>query len=87
MKRRILGLGLVVVCAGATLAGCETLHPLGLRTRDDPSAARIVAPSEPQGFEAETPESDQELFRRKPSRLRGALSSEGAEVEQHLGIR
>lgn len=84
MNRRILRLGLVVGCAGAILTGCETPHPLGLRMRDDSQAARLVAPSESQEFGTDVEAGSRGFF--KPSRLRGALSSEGAEVEHHLGI-
>jgi hypothetical protein len=84
MKRRVLRLGWVVGCAGTILAGCQSLHPLGLRSRDDPSATRLITPGKLPESEPEMPEGTKGFF--KPSRLHGALSDEGAEVERHLGI-
>ncbi|HEX8199878.1 MAG TPA: hypothetical protein VF590_05285 [Isosphaeraceae bacterium] len=85
MKRRVLRLEWIVVGAGMILAGCQSLHPLGLRPRDDPSAGQPIAPTESSNPETALAEKIQGLH--KPSRLRGALSSEGAEVERHLGIQ
>ena len=40
MKRRILRLGPLLVCAGAALAGCETLNHNNLRPRAEEDALR-----------------------------------------------
>jgi hypothetical protein len=81
MNRRIPRLGPTVgllVAAVLAMPGCETLQH-NLRTssgRDAPREAEAKAEeaSEARGF-----------F--KPSRVSGAMSSEGREIEQSLGVR
>jgi hypothetical protein len=74
MKRRVLRLGLFVLAALSLLPGCESLeHYRRMRSQDDVKAD-AEEPSESKGF-----------F--KSSRVPGAMSSEGREIEQSLGIR
>jgi hypothetical protein len=76
MKRRIMGLGLALISACSFLAGCESLgHGAKSKASEDSIADKVdsVKPEPSKGF-----------F--KPSRLSGAMSSEGREVERDLGI-
>ena len=82
MIRRILRLGPILVCAGMALPGCETLqHNLRPRSEDDaPRAAEAKSDEDESG----DPPVSKGFF--KSSRLSGAMSSEGREIEQSLGI-
>lgn len=81
MKRRTLWLGLVAGCTVLAQTGCETLRS-GRRDRsvevpvavDDAEGESSSAPSGPKGFFSN-------------SRLPGALSSEGADIERSLGVK
>jgi hypothetical protein len=74
VKRRGLRLGLIVLSILSFLPGCESLeHYRRPRSQEDVKPDDDE-PSETKGF-----------F--KSSRIPGALSSEGREVEQSLGIR
>jgi hypothetical protein len=80
MIRRILRLGLILVCGSAALPGCETLqHNARPRSEND----------EPIATEAKAEESGESTSPKKffkPSRLSGAWSSEAREVERDLGV-
>ena len=80
MKRRILGIALALAAACSALTGCE-LFRHDVRSKSDGGApddetSRIgeVRSEAPKGF-----------F--KSSRLPGAMSDEGREIERDLGIR
>jgi hypothetical protein len=82
MIRRILRLGLILVCGGSALPGCETLqHTLRPRPeRDEPPATESTAGA------AEPAESPAPKGFFKSSRLSGAWSNEGREIERDLGV-
>jgi hypothetical protein len=74
VKRRELRLGLIVLSILSFLPGCESLeHYRRPRSQEDVKPEADES-SESKGF-----------F--KSSRIPGAMSSEGREVEQSLGIR
>jgi hypothetical protein len=82
MKRRRLPLAIGSALLGfAILPGCETLKHLGQR-RDSQTQTQ---PDEDVEKEKNRPEGLRNFF--KPTRLPGAMSSEGAEVERDLGVR
>ncbi len=71
MKRRILGLGLILVSSAALLVGCEMLeHNKRSRSPDD----------------AKSEEEKETSTFFKSSRISGAMSSEGRSIERDLGI-
>jgi hypothetical protein len=75
VKRRGLRLGLIVLSVLWFLPGCELLeHVRRPRTQEDAPSSDADEPSETKGFFTS-------------SRIPGALSSEGREVEQSLGVR
>ena len=85
MKFRTHGIGLALAFAsGLLLAGCENLHPAGMR------AKRVVAPLETEsGADRDDPKvaSPQEakgFF--NASRRPGAWSSEASDIEKNLGV-
>jgi hypothetical protein len=78
MKGRILPRVLAIVCAAALLPGCEMLRH-NLRPRSDDDTARVDDAKSEESIEAKG------FF--KSSRLSGAMSSEGREIEQSLGVR
>lgn len=86
MKRRILRLRLILVSValGSVLTGCEWLDQ-NLRRHADhdlEGMAELKAEEEAIGS---GPESDKNFF--KSSRLSGAVSSEGRDIERSLGIQ
>jgi hypothetical protein len=85
MSRRIAGwLSFVFGCAGVLVAGCETERKSALRPKSqDPAVPSAAARDEDDGSGETAPPKG--FFR--STRLPGALSSEGAEIEQHLGIQ
>jgi hypothetical protein len=74
MKRRVLQLGLIVLSALSVLPGCESLEHFRRTRSQDDVKADAEEKSESKGF-----------FR--STRVPGAMSSEGREIEQSLGIR
>ena len=82
MMRRIRGLGLALLSAFPFLTGCETLKQ-EVRTPKEP-ALEDVAEAAPEEGEVKS-EAPRGFF--KSSRLSGALSDEGREIERDLGIR
>jgi len=80
MKRRILKFGLALVCACPALAGCEWIHH-GLRTKADSTAGETGDSTKVEDVKSEAPKG---FF--KSTRLRGAMSDEGREIESSLGI-
>ena len=72
MKLRILRLGLILVSAVVVLPGCESLDRTR-RSREKDEVKSDADVSETKGF-----------F--KSSRLSGAMSSEGRDIEQSLGV-
>jgi hypothetical protein len=83
MRRRIVvWLSLAFGCAGALVAGCETYRKQGLRSKSEDPAVRSAAASDEEDSEPNKPPKG--FF--KPTRLSGALSSEGASIEKDLGI-
>lgn len=82
MKYRILWLALAIGCAGAGLTGCETLNWFGRKSSSSSDAMHSAATSDTESDDA--PAGPKGFF--KPTRLSGALSSEGAEIERHLGV-
>jgi hypothetical protein len=86
MIRRIFRLGLILVCGGAVLPGCETLkHETRPNSDSDvPHAAESTSESKESGDSSEsTPTKG--FF--KSSRLSGAMSSEGRDIERSLGVQ
>lgn len=88
MKRRILRFGLILACAGSTLTGCEWLdHNLRSRAKDDDliaAGSESESKSKSEGVIGAGPEAQGDFF--KSSRLSGAMSSEGREIEKSLGV-
>ena len=80
MKRRILELSLALACASPALAGCETLRH-GLRPDPDTTANIEDQPAEHPEVKSEPPKG---FF--KSTRLSGAMSDEGRDIEKSLGI-
>ena len=79
MKRRNLWLSLFLGgCLAASSTGCELWNRLGLRQKSNEDT-ELAEPS--KGSDSE---STRGFF--KPTRLSGALSDEGREIEQHLGV-
>jgi hypothetical protein len=76
VKRRVLRLGLIVLSVLSLLPGCEMLD----HYRRPPSPEDAKSDSDDPGVSG-----TKGFF--KSSRVPGALSSEGREVEQSLGIR
>jgi hypothetical protein len=76
MKRRVLRLGLLVLSVLSILPGCESLDQY----------RRPRSPDDVKSDAEESSASDSKGFF-KSSRLPGAMSSEGREIEQSLGIR
>ncbi|HEV3168531.1 MAG TPA: hypothetical protein VGZ22_31280 [Isosphaeraceae bacterium] len=84
MKGRIVWLSLFVGCASMVLTGCESLQPFTRKASPEKPAVPVddgesessstTASAGPKGF-----------F--KNSRLPGAMSSEGAEIERSLGVQ
>ena len=80
MKRRLLELPLALACALPALAGCEALNR-NLRPDPDVTADLKDEPAEHPEVKSEAPKG---FF--KSTRLSGAMSDEGREVEKSLGI-
>jgi hypothetical protein len=78
MKRRIVLFGVPVVLAW--LSGCEAFHH-GLRKEPKEPAMEMTDDSKSSDEESIAPKG-----MHKSTRLPGAMSDEGAEVESHLGI-
>jgi outer membrane murein-binding lipoprotein Lpp len=77
-------LSAVVLGTCLALAGCDSLHH-GVRQKDkDESAAE--AKKEPDGSEVYDVQSKTKQPFFKPSRLPGAMSDEGRDIENDLGI-
>jgi hypothetical protein len=74
VKRRVFRLGPILLSALAFLPGCELLERYRHPPAQDEAKPDAEEPSETKGF-----------F--KSSRIPGAMSSEGREIEQSLGIR
>jgi hypothetical protein len=87
MKQRFLRLGLLLACAVSVLSGCEWIdHNVRPRASDDEPRPPEVAtdPEVSKSFFSE-PEAPKSFF--KSSRLSGAMSSEGRDIERSLGIQ
>lgn len=95
MRRRMIGLSSLVTAALLISAlGCETLRPATRSHKDDTAAtADEFEPTAIDGdatkvrafdSEGKTSAGSQSFF--KNSRLPGAMSSEGREIEQSLGV-
>jgi hypothetical protein len=80
MKRRLLGLGLTLLSACVCLAGCETLRQATRSKADGPDQGERVA-DKVEGVKSEPSKG---FF--QSSRLSGAMSNEGREIERDLGI-
>ena len=80
MKRRILELSLALACAFPALVGCEGL---GRNLRPDPDATADATdePAEHPEIKSEAPKG---FF--PNTRLSGAMSDEGRDIEKSLGI-
>jgi hypothetical protein len=85
MKHRILGLALSLLGACAPLTGCTELNH-GLRSRSDDQARAPSREEEDEPDKVLDVKSEAKPFF-KSTRLPGALSNEGREVERSLGIR
>jgi hypothetical protein len=83
MIRRIFRLGLILVCGGAVLPGCETLKH-ETRPNSDSDVVRAVE-SKPDSGESSESAPTKGFF--KSSRLSGAMSSEGRDIERSLGVQ
>ena len=82
MIRRLLGLAPILACAAAVLPGCETFQH-GLRPRSQSDATEAMA-TDTKADEPGEPGATKGFF--KSSRLSGAMSSEGRDIERSLGI-
>jgi hypothetical protein len=80
MKRRILKLGLALACVCPALVGCEWLHH-GVRSHSDATANEASDPSKVEEIKSEPPKG---FF--KSTRLSGAMSDEGRDIEKSLGV-
>ncbi len=80
MKRRIPELCLALACACPALAGCESLRP-GLRKDPDATANAVDRPAEHPEVKSEAPKG---FF--PNTRLSGAMSDEGRDIEKSLGV-
>jgi hypothetical protein len=80
MNKPIRWLRVVIGCAGVAVAGCESLQKRGHEHTTRSTAPPIQAEAEP-----DAPSGPKGFF--KNSRLPGALSSEGAEIEKSLGVQ
>jgi hypothetical protein len=78
MKRRIIALGLFLTFG--LLSGCEWLHH-GLRNKSNEPPLETSDESKSSDDESVAPKGIH-----RSTRLPGALSSEGAEIEKHLGV-
>jgi len=96
MRRRMIGLSsLLAASLLVTSVGCETLRP-ATRSHKDDKAAASAEEFEPKAIDGDATEvrafdsqgktstGSQSFF--KNSRLPGAMSSEGREIEQSLGV-
>ncbi len=82
MKRRIQGLCLALLSAFTFFAGCESLNR-EVRPKSEPSLEDVAEAAPMEGeVRSEAPKG---FF--KSSRLSGAMSDEGREIERDLGIR
>ena len=81
MKRRILELSLALACACPALAGCESLRH-GLRRDPDIVANAVDEPAKHPEVKSEPPKG---FF--PNTRLSGAMSDEGRDIEKSLGIQ
>jgi hypothetical protein len=82
MNIRSFGLSLALAGACSALAGCEELRH-GLRSKSAASSAQDEV--KPSGVEAIKSDSPKGFF--KSTRLPGAMSDEGREIEKSLGIQ
>ena len=80
MKRRTLELSLALACACPALAGCESLRH-SLRPDSDATANAVDEPAEHPELKSEPPKG---FF--PNTRLSGAMSDEGRDIEKSLGI-
>ncbi len=80
MKRKLLGLGMGLLCASMVLTGCELLHH---EQREKP-VETIPDPEAPASVEGVQSKPTEGFF--QPSRLSGAWSSEARSIEKNLGV-
>src|SRR3954469_3344446 len=83
MIRRILRLGLILVCGGSALPGCETLQN-SLRPKSDSDVVPATGSTEEPAEPADVP-TPKTFFH--SSRLSGAWSSEARDIERNLGVQ
>jgi hypothetical protein len=81
MRIRTFGLGLALAAACSALAGCEELRH-GLRSK---SVASSEDAANGSGVQDVKPDAPKGFF--KSTRLPGAMSDEGREIEKSLGIQ
>jgi hypothetical protein len=81
MKKRISWMAVVGFCAVVTLGGCETLQ-----RREKQLAPKVEAPASEGGAEADSTAATKGFFK-QGSRIPGAMSSEGADIERSLGVQ
>ena len=86
MTRRRFRFALAFVgAASSLLAGCESWHPLGLRSKEaSPAPSRLMTKADADEANQDEPGSTKGFF--KPTRRSAALSSEAAEIEGSLGV-
>jgi hypothetical protein len=83
MNRRILRLGLFLACVGSALPGCEWIdHNIRPRAGIDEPPPQTTETKPATGVDATNKEG---FF--NSSRLSGAMSSEGRDVERSLGVQ
>jgi hypothetical protein len=82
MKYRRIRLGLAAACACWSLAGCEW-HRQGLRSADSAQQQETSESDSAKGAEVKS-DAPRGFF--KATRLPGAMSDEGREIERDLGI-
>jgi hypothetical protein len=87
MNRRIFGFGVSMLSLLPFLSGCTEMRPWLRPRSDDPSRIRPTEDENENGKDKVLDvQSDSKPFF-KSSRLSGAMSSEGREIERSLGIQ
>jgi hypothetical protein len=82
-RRRRLRLALAISIWGACSVGCETLHRLGTRKDSDSQPPPGWGKAPEENASGLPPEAQSQ---HRATTLRGALSSEGADIEKNLGV-
>jgi hypothetical protein len=87
MKRRMFGLGLSMLGLLPFLSGCTETRPWLRPRSDDPARARTSADTDEEDKDKVLDVKSESKPFFKSSRLSGAMSSEGRDIERSLGIQ